>query len=492
MRKAVIGAAMAFTLAGCTMGPDYVRPEVDAPDTWRLDYAAAQDVANAEWWRRFEDPVLDDLIENALRENKDLRIAASRVEQFAALVDRTRSGFYPQVGYDVLGARERASEVGPVALPSGVDPISDTYRATINVGWELDVWGRLKRATEASRADLLASEEGRRTVILSLVSSVATSYITLLSLDRQLEIARRTLATRAESVKLFETQFKGGVVGELTVAQIRSEYWQAAVAIPPLERDIAQLENSLSVLLGRNPGPIPRGTKFNRLARPDVPAALPSELLNRRPDLRQAEANLIAANANIGVVRAAYFPSISLTGLLGTVSGAFGDLFSSGSEVWGIGAGAFGPIFTGGRLRADVRITEAQQQELLTDYQRAIQTAFREVDDALVATQKAREELAAQNQRVSALSDYSRLAKIRYDNGYTSYIEVLDAERSLFDSQLRAVQAQNNFYVGLINTYKAMGGGWVDKAEEIATPPPPADDVPEPQTTSPEAQPVEP
>ncbi len=219
MRYLVTIAALAVTLAGCTLGPDYVRPEIQAPEGWRIEEQPARDVANTEWWRQFGDPVLDELIATALRENKDLRIATRRVEQFAALVDSTRSGFYPQVGYDVFGAREQASRAGPVALPEGVDRVAETYRATLNVGWELDVWGRLSRATEAARADLLASEEGRRTVILSLVSAVATGYITLLSLDRQLEITRRTLATRADSLKLFETQFRGGVVGELTVAQ---------------------------------------------------------------------------------------------------------------------------------------------------------------------------------------------------------------------------------------------------------------------------------
>jgi multidrug efflux system outer membrane protein len=447
------------------VGPDYERPMVGAPAAWQITPDEASDTANTAWWGQFRDPVLNDLISTALLENKDVRIAAARMEQFMAQVEIVRSGFYPQVGYGVAGSRDQTSKN---ILPSGVESLTNTYSATLNVGWELDVWGRLRRATEAAQADLLAAEEGRRTVILSLVSSVATGYITLRGLDAQLEIARGTVQSRAESLDLFELQYEGGVISELTLAQVRSEYEQAVAAVPEIERQITQTEYILSVLLGRNPGSIQRGMPIDKLTLASIPADIPSDILDRRPDILQAEQNLIAANALIGVARAEYFPSISLTGLAGVASGDLTNLFASDSLAWSVGADAFGAIFTGGRITASVKQSEAYYKELLFRYQQAILTAFREVEDSLVATQKAREKLLAQARRVKALEDYASLARLRYDNGYSSYLEVLDAERSLFDSELNAVRTQSEVIVGLINTYKAMGGGWVAMAEEAA------------------------
>ena len=473
MRRLLLLTFLLTSVYGCAVGPDYERPEVDSPESWRIESEEAADMVNTPWWEEFNDPVLNDLIQTALEENRDVRIAASRVEQFAANLKITRSEFSPQVGYDISGNRNQAALS---TLPIGTQQVSETYQATINVGWELDVWGRIRRASEAARADLLAAEEGRRTVILTLVSSVATSYITLRSLDRQLEIAKETVQIRGESVDLFEKQFIGGIVAELTLAQARSEYEQAVAAVPVLERQISQLENALSVLLGRNPGPIQRGLSLAELEFPDIPAALPSDLLVRRPDIRQAEQNLIAANARIGVARAEYFPRISLTGLAGFVSGDLSELFNSENEIWNAGASASGAIFTGGRISGGVEQAEAIQKQALQSYLQSIQVAFREVNDALVETQKTREEQDAQGRRVEALESYARLARLRFDNGYSSYIEVLDAQRSLFSAQLNYVQSQNGVFVGLINTYKAMGGGWVTEAEatanEIDYPPP--------------------
>ena len=298
MRRSLSAIILFSSLYGCAVGPDYERPEIDEPQGWRIEYAEAANVVNTAWWEQFNDPVLNDLINTALEQNRDVRIAAARVEQFAANLKITRSEFFPQLGYGLSGSRDKTP---PGLLPLGTDPVTETYQATINAGWELDVWGRIRRASEAGRAQLLAAEEGRRTVILTLVSSVATSYVTLRSLDRQLEIARSTVQTRRESVDLFEKQFRGGIVAELQLSQARSEYEQALAAVPALERQIGQLENALSVLLGRNPGPIPRGLSLDELAFPGIPAGLPSDLLERRPDIRQAEQNLIAANARIGV-----------------------------------------------------------------------------------------------------------------------------------------------------------------------------------------------
>jgi multidrug efflux system outer membrane protein len=460
-------ALLLATLLGCSVGPDYVRPTVDSPERWRIDYPAAAEVSNTRWWQQFGDPVLDQLIDTALRENKDVRIAAARVLEFAARVDITRSGFFPQIGYQGDASRNQASREAFGGISSG-DRTYNNYTAAVNLGWELDLWGRISHATEAARAELLAQEENRSSIILSLVSAVSTSYVTLRQLDRQLEISQETLASRSELLQLFEIKFKGGVISELELAQVRTEYEQAAAAIPVIERRIALTENSLSILLGRNPGPIARGRDINALVQPAVPAGLPSTLLTRRPDIRAAEQNLIAANARIGVARAQYFPVISLTGLFGYASEQLDDLLQGSANLWSASGAALGPIFTGGRLSAQVAASEAVQRQALVAYLQAVQTAFREVDDALVNVQKSHEQLAIEARRVAALADYAHLAKLRYDEGYASYIEVLDAQRSLFDAELQYVTVQGDVYASLVGTYKAMGGGWVAQAQATA------------------------
>ncbi len=454
-------------LFGCTVGPDYVRPEIDSPEDWRVDYQSAADYSNTRWWEQFDDPVLNDLIEIALRENKDVRIAAARVEEFAARVDIFRSGFFPQLDYEGDASRNRASRESFGGTEIG-DRTYSNYATAINLSWELDLWGRIRRATEAARAELLASEETRRAVILTLVSSVATSYVFLRQLDRQLEVSYETLDARAESLRLFELKFKGGVVSALEVAQVQTEYEQAASAIPPIERQIAFTENALSVLLGRNPGPIPRGKTIDNLILPPIPQGVPSALLARGPDIRAAEQDLIAANARIGVARAQYFPTISLTGLFGYASEDLGDLLQDSANVWSFGSSALGPIFSGGRISTEIRASETVQRQTLVGYLQTIQEAFREVDDSLVGVQKTREELIATGRRVEALAEYARLAWLRYNEGYASYIEVLDAQRFLFDAELQYVDVQGSLYASLVNTYKSMGGGWVIEAQRSA------------------------
>ena len=453
-------------LSACAVGPDYEKPEIDTPDVYRFTDEEASDVINSHWWTQFEDPVLDELIDEALRANLDVRTAAARVEQFAARLNITRSEYFPQVGYGVGADRQGISRDKANAL--GIDSITTSYEATINVGWELDVWGRIRRATEASRAQLLAAEEARRTVILSLVSSVATGYISLRRLDSQLEIAIQTRDLRGESLRLFELQFNGGVIGQLQLSQIQSEYELAVSAVPTIERDIAIQESLISILLGRNPGAIARGKTIDKLTFAQVPEGVPSDLLLRRPDIRQAEQDLIANNALIGVARAAYFPRISLTGFAGFVSGDLDAWFDSDSAAWAAGGALAGNIFTGGALKGNVKQAEALQQQSLFAYQQSIITSLKEVEDALISTQKAREKLLSDGRRVDALKEYSRIARLRYDNGFTSYIEVLDSERSLFAAQLNFVDTQRDIYVGLVNTYKAMGGGWVVLAEQTA------------------------
>ncbi len=342
----------------------------------------------------------------------------------------------------------------------------------MNAGWELDLWGRIRRATEAARADLVGTEEGRRGVILSLVGSVAGSYVNLLDLDRQLEIARQTVKSRGESLELFRIRFEGGFTSEIEYVQVKSQYEEAMATIPAIQKAIAQQENALSVLLGRNPGPIARGKTIDGLTLPAIPAGLPSDLLERRPDLLAAEQALISANAQIGVAKAAYYPSIGLTGFFGYASADLSDLFSGPAKVWSYSVPVSMPIFTAGKIAGDVQAAEAIQRQALAGYRQAVQNAFREVDDSLVDQARTREQLASQYSQVKALEKYVELARLRFDNGYTSYLEVLDAERSLFNAQLSYVQNQAVLFQAVINLYKAMGGGWVLEAEKETIPPP--------------------
>jgi multidrug efflux system outer membrane protein len=462
MRKPLLVTLLALLASGCMVGPDYVRPPVDTPAGWRLSEQDARDLANTAWWEQLGDPVLNDLVTTALRENKDLMIAAARVEEFAGNYGFVRSALFPQVGIGYEVSRQRET------LPGATGPSTyNSYQAVLNAGWEIDLWGRIRRQSEAARAQLLASEEGRRGVILSLVGSVAGAYINLRNLDRQLEIARKTAKSRGESYELFKLRFEGGIISVLELSQNQSQYEEALATIPPLEKAIAQQENGLSLLLGRNPGPILRGKTIDQLTLPTIPAGLPSDLLERRPDIRRAEQNLIAANALIGAAKAAYFPTISLTGLFGYASSSLSNLFDSQNKVWSYGAPITLPIFTAGAIAGQVQAAEASQQQALLSYQKAIQEAFREVNDSLISQDRTREQLKVQNRQVEALQQYASTARLRYDNGYTSFIEVLDAERSLFNVQLQYTQTQQVEFQAMINLYLAMGGGWVNEAEKV-------------------------
>ncbi|VWB77330.1 type I secretion outer membrane protein [Burkholderia lata] len=461
-------------LGGCMLGPDYVRPKVDVPATFRFQSAEAEDVANTAWWQQFQDPALNDLIAAALAENRDVKIASARVDEFLGQFVSTRSALLPQIGAGVDVSRQRSSQSGPVPLPATVSPVSNQFQASVSASWDIDLFGKVRRETEAARANLHASEDARRATILTLVASVASSYITLRSLDRQLEIAKATTASRAESVRVFTARFKGGEVSQMELAQSQSEYEATQAAIPQLETQIAQQEDALSVLLGRNPGPIVRGRELADLATPAVPSGLPSDLLERRPDLLQAEQNLVAQNALIGAARALYFPSISLTGLFGSVSSRFSNLFTGPARVWSFAGSVTVPIFTGGNIAGQVRQANARQQQALYSYQKAIEVAFQQVEDALITLQKSREQLDTQGRQIEALHTYERLARMRYEEGYTSYIEVLDAERTLFNAELSYTQTRGTTLTSLVNLYVAMGGGWVVMAERMTAPPPAA------------------
>jgi multidrug efflux system outer membrane protein len=453
------------------VGPDYSRPAIDSPAGYRIDYPKAADVANTKWWQQFGDPALDRLIEESLRGSLDIAAAAANVERFLGALRTTRAQFFPQIGYGFDASYNRVSRVGQPPLAPDADRTYSLYQGALSADWQLDLFGRVRRQSEAAQAQVYASEQGRRGVILSIVTTVAAAYTGLRALDRQLEIARATAQNYGETRELFELRLKGGVISDVEMAQIESQYQAALAAIPALEFSIAAQENLLSALLGRNPGPIPRGKSIDDLAPPAIPAGLPAELLERRPDILQAEQNLVAANAAIGAAKALYFPSFSLTGAVGSVSTSFSDFLSGPAAAASIAASLAGPIFTFGGIEGEVRSAEAGREQALAFYRQTILTAFREANDALVGSQKIGEQAEAQARRVRALRNYARLSRIRFDNGAASYVEVLVAENDLFSAELNAVQAQADHLTQVINVYKAMGGGWVDAADAIAAPP---------------------
>jgi len=469
MRTLAAAAVLFLFLGGCAVGPDYRRPAVETPRSWRIEEEDARDAADTAWWEQMNDPVLNGLVAAALRGNNDVKIAAARVEEFAGRLSVSRGAILPQAGADASAGRERLSRKGLPPIPSTAVNLGNLYQAAAGASWEIDLFGRLRRATEAARADFLATEEGKRATILSLVGSVVGEYVNLRDLDKQLEIARRTARSRGESYRIFLLRFQGGVISEIELNQAKSEYEQALATVPALERAVAQQENALCALLGRNPGAIPRGVAIDHLGRPVVPAGLPSDLLERRPDIRQAEQELIAANARIGVARAQYFPSISLTGALGGTSTDLSALFGGPARTWSYAVPVTVPIFAGGAIAGQVKVAEAQREQLLLRYRQTIQEAFRDVEDALADQLHTREQMEAQERQVETLRNYARVARLRFNNGYTSYIEVLDAERSLFNAELAYTQTRGAEYQALVNLYKAMGGGWVVKAERRAS-----------------------
>ena len=459
--------AVAVAVAGCTVGPDYARPNVATPAAWRIDYPKAAEVANTKWWEQFGDPVLNELIQTALRENRDIRIAAARVDQFLGALTSTQSQSLPQLGYGADVSRTRASRVSQPPLPPGADPYFALYQGALAASWQIDLFGRVRRLSEAAQAQVYASEQAQRGVVLTVVTGVATSYITLRALDRQLEIAQATAANFGESARIFDLRYKAGIVSQSEVSQIESQYQQALAAIPAIGQQIAATENLISILLGSNPGPIPRGRSIDQLVAPLIPADLPSALLERRPDILQAEQNLVAANANIGAAKAQYYPSISLTGALGSASTAFGNFLTGPASLWQLAAGLTGPIFTAGAIEGQVRTAEGQTEAALNFYQQAILGAFRETNDALVGSRNKLEESEYQAKRVVALREFARLSRLRFDSGLAGYVEVLVAENELFAAELAAVSVQADRYRQLIGVYQAMGGGWVDIADSV-------------------------
>jgi outer membrane protein, multidrug efflux system len=468
MRKIALLGLFSLFLAGCMVGPNYQRPDVDIPSSWRWEEKEVKNTVNATWWEQFQDPVLNGLIDTALKENKDLKIAAARVEEYIGRYGFTRAALFPQIGVGASAGQDRYSEKTAIPLSPNMDNPATTYQMALSGSWEIDLWGRLRRATESAQAQLLATEENRRAVLLSLVAAVANGYVILRDLDKQLEVAVATAKSRKESYEVFKLRFEGGLVSDIEINQAKALYEQAMATIPLFQKNITVQENAISLLLGRNPSPIPRGKTIDELVPPAVPAGLPSDLLTNRPDVLQAEQELIAANANIGAAKALYFPTISLTGLFGFASGDLSDLFTGPAKTWSWAVPITMPIFTGGAIAGQVKAAEAVQQQALLGYQKTIQTAFREVEDALVGQSRTREQLQAQAREVEAYRNYAQTARLRYDNGYTSYLEVTFAEQNLFSAELAYTQTQGVLFQALVNLYKAMGGGWVTEADKRA------------------------
>ena len=469
MRRRLAAAALALLAGGCALGPNYKRPAVPVSPTWReIPVAEAQSLANTAWWALFDDPELQELVRIALIENKDLKIAVERIEEARARYGFTKADLWPKLDANATAGGLRFNSGSLLHTPEGdqgaASEATETgiYDVSANVSWELDFFGRIRRATEAQRALLLGTQEARRSAVISLVADVARAYFELRDFDRRLEIARSTIQSRREYVQFAKDRFEGGITPELDYRQAEAELARVLTVVFDLERLIALKENELSVLLGRNPGPMLRGRALHEQKLPAaVPAGLPSELLDRRPDIREAEQVLAASTANIGEAKALLFPRIALTGSFGTTSTDFDTLFEGPSTSWNIIGNLLQPIFNAGKNRRRVEITESRQRQTLYAYERTILQAFRETEDALVTYNKTGEQQQAQATRVAAERKVLELAELRYRGGVAAYLEVLDAQRSLFDAELEEAQTLGSHFVSLVRLYKALGGGWL-------------------------------
>jgi multidrug efflux system outer membrane protein len=469
MRASYIAIAVAATvLTGCTVGPNYKRPQVAVPPTFRapapLPEQQAASLADLKWFEVFHDDKLQELVRTALVENYDLQDAVARVQEARANLGIVRSNQLPQL--EAGGALEltRLSRDGQFPLPPSFVPSQNRNWGQVSLSllsFEIDLWGRLRRATESARAALLNAEENRRAIVSTLVSEVAADYFQLLELDYELEISQRTLATRRESLRLVRERKGGGVATRLDLRQAEQLVSSAAENIPALQQQIEQTENRIALLLGRNPEGVGRGRSLiEQEVPPEVPPGLPSALLDRRPDILGAEQALIAANANIGVAKAAYFPQISLSGALGGQSTSLANLFSGPNRVWSFVPQVTQPIFSGGRLKSTVQVAEAERDRAQISYQRSIQTAFSEVSDALIAHQRTHESRLEQETLVTALEDRKGLAYVRYRGGVDTQLNALDADRDLFQAELTLAQIRYTELLSVVQLYKALGGGW--------------------------------
>lgn len=447
-------------VGGCALGPDYRRPPVQSPALFRGQETPGERASFADlpWWQIFSDSTLVELVNSALTNNYDLRIAVSRIEQARAVSTQVRSELFPQLEYDANLSRDKSSTVG---RSSSRGAISNSFRGLLNASWEIDLWGRIRRSDEAARALILASEEARRGVMLTLVSDIAQAYFELLELDLRQDIAKRTMESFNQSFNLFRRRFEGGIASVLESNRAEASLASAAADVPELERAIVAKENQISVLTGRPPAPIARAALLiKQLPAVEVPAGLPSALLERRPDIREAEALLVSANARIGVAKAQFFPSLSLTTFFGRVSPELSALTSGKANAWSLAAGLVGPIFQGGRLTGQYDQAVAEWEIARLRYEQTALKALQEVSDALTARQRLAEVRTQQERAVRASGDAVRLATQRYTSGMSSYLEVLEAQRQLFPAENNLAQTQLSQLLALVDLYRALGGGW--------------------------------
>ena len=465
MKKILAYTCIVALMASCTLHPDYERPAVETPEDWRTPLSA-ENAIDISWWKQFGDPILDNLIEQSLLQNQDLKIAIARVDQFQAQLGIARSKYYPQISGGALGERQKIPS-SVTALPPGVQPIYNIFGLLGNASYLVDLWGEVRSAVEDAYHQWLASIEARRTVVISVVTSVASTYFQLRQFDQQLLISKQTLQSRNDELYLAQVRFNLGLTSQIEVEQAISEVEDARVEVENFEIEIAETENLLSVFIGKASLSIPRGLALDQTPMiQSVPEYLPSELLNQRPDLRAAENKLIAANARIGVAKAKFFPQLSLSGALGAESIFLNNLFTYPSSLWEYGATLMQEIFTGWRITNDVRYTEAVQREALHQYVGAVLTAFKEVNNALTSHKIYLTQVETQRVRVESLERYLHLSDLRYKEGQIDYLTFLDAERQLFRAQLDYETTKSNSFQSLVQIYQSLGGPWSLAADE--------------------------
>jgi len=455
-----LGFGLWILVGGCAVGPNYKRPPINAPAAFRGETTiSTNSFASLPWWQVFQDDTLQILIRTALTNNYDLRIAVTRVEQARAMAAEARAGFFPQLDYAANASR--GQNVGGGNTPSPTGTIGNVFAADVNASWEIDLWGRIRRLNESARAQFFASEEARRDVMISLIGEVAQNYFQLLALDRQLEIARESTNSFGESLNIFNERLQGGVASKLETSSAEALMDAAAATIPVLEEQVAVQENQLSVLLGQNPGAILRGNaSLEKQVPPEVPSGLPSELLERRPDIREAEQQLRSANAEVGVAKANFFPQLNLTGLFGEVSPELSAFTSGGDVAWGIAAGLTGPLFHGGQLRAQYAQARAVREQFALQYQASVLNAFQEISDALISREKSASARTEQGRAVEAYKIAVKISMERYRMGHADYYEVLQEQQLLFPAENSLVQFQLNQLLAVVQLYRALGGGW--------------------------------
>ena len=454
-------------LSACAVGPDYERPDVNAPEQFRSaptqpsDGSSLGTISSTDaWWEAFEDPVLNQLVEDGLSNNRDLQSAIARVRKARGTLITTRGKFFPQVEY--YGAAERGQFMGldQTVVTSTPGSLTTIGTMALPATWQLDVFGGLRRQYEAASANQAAAIASRQAIALSVAGEVVNIYVTLRSLDQQLAVARQTLENYKTTLRIFDLRFRYGTANMVQVSQIQSQVDAAEAAIPPLLLAVGEQENNLNFVLGRNPGTVPRGKPIDQLVLPTPPAGLPSDLLARRPDVRLSEQQLIEANAQIGAVKAKFFPNISLTGSVGTTATALGSLFTTGSSIWDVGAIVTGPLFKGGEIYGQYMGAKSDQQALMSQYLKAVESAFRDADNALIATAETRKLVVARQKQVSTLTTYANLSSMQFNYGYADYLTVLNAEDSLFKAQLDLARSQADRALSQVSLYMALGGGW--------------------------------